>query len=126
MAQLKEEFKADVRSRIAVYLKAAFDLDFNSDGRSPKLDERARADKLHPGRLRGLMIRWQECLATATQTQTQHPVFTPWRTLAALPAGDFAARAAALVHDWTESGADVHPLVARRWPRSRRRPWPTS
>ena len=111
VAQLKDEFKADVRGRIALYLKAAFDLDFNSNARNPKLDDRARADKLHPGRLRGLMIRWQECLATAQKTQD--PIFSAWRTLAALPAGDFAAKAAALVHQWTESGAPVHPLVAR-------------
>jgi len=111
VAKLKDEFKADVRSRIALYVKAAFDLDFNSNGRSPKLDERARADKLHPGRLRGVMIRWQESLAAAGQTPD--PIFTPWRTLAALPAGDFAAKAATLVHHWAESGAEVHPLVAR-------------
>ncbi len=111
VTQLKDEFKADVRSRIAVYLKAAFDLDFSSRARDPKLDDRARADKLHPGRLRGLMMCWQESVSAARTAPD--PIFTPWRTLAALPAGDFAARAAALVRQWTDSGAPVHPLVAR-------------
>jgi hypothetical protein len=111
VTKLKDEFKADLRGRIAVYLRAAFDLDFSASGRSTRLDERARADKLSPGRLRGLMMRWQESLAAARQTPD--PIFTPWRTLAALPASEFAAKSATLVHQWSASGAAVHPLVAR-------------
>jgi hypothetical protein len=112
VAKLKDEFRADVRSRIAAYLRAAFDLGFDSV-RTGGRDEPARADKLHPGRIRGLMMRWRERLVDADKTQD--PIFAPWSALAALPAPEFAPKAAALIQNWSEPGGQlrIHPLITR-------------
>jgi hypothetical protein len=113
VAKLKAEFRSDLRARIATYLQAAFELDFSATARDPKLDDRARADKLHPGRLRGLMIRWKERLEAAAKAPAPDPVFGPWLALAALPAGDFAPRAAALLQEWSAANpVVVHALAA--------------
>jgi hypothetical protein len=110
VARLKAEFRADLRARIAIYLQAGFDLDFSAAARDAKLDDRARADKLHPGRLRGLMIRWKERLAAAGKAPD--PVFSPWLALAALPPGDFATKAAVLVQQWCDEGGTINAVVA--------------
>ena len=49
VAKLKDEFKADVRSRIAVYLKAAFDLDFSSSGRRRQARRAGAGRQAPPG-----------------------------------------------------------------------------
>jgi hypothetical protein len=113
VAKLKTEFRADLRARIATYLQAAYELDFSATARDPKLDDRARADKLHPGRLRGLMLRWKERLEAAAKAPAPDPVFGPWLALAAVPASDFAPRAAALVQEWSAANpVVVHAFAA--------------
>jgi hypothetical protein len=109
LARCRDEIQADFRARVADYLRAAADLDFNP--RHEKLDERGRADKLPPERLRGLIARWR---ARLDATRKAHdPIFAPWHAFAALPAGDFAAKAAELAQRLPEQEPKAHPLVAR-------------
>src|SRR6202008_4785776 len=56
-AQLNAEFNA--RIRINVFRRGAFDVGFSMVRRDPKVDERARVDKLPTGRLRAFSARWK-------------------------------------------------------------------
>ena len=103
------EIQSDYRDRIATYLRAAFDLDFNPRGGN--LDERSRTEKLAPGRLRGWMRRWSDQLAATRNTAD--PVFAPWHAFAAIPAKDFAAKAAEIAARLAEHEPKVHPILGR-------------
>ncbi len=66
----RKAVEADLRTHAGAYLKAGFALGF--DGKSSKLDERAKADKLTPGRLRSFSMRlgdagsWRRARASRT------------------------------------------------------------
>jgi Protein of unknown function (DUF1553)/Protein of unknown function (DUF1549)/Planctomycete cytochrome C len=113
LAARRDEFVGDVSTRFSVYLKAAHDLDFN--GRSGKLDARAGADKLNVRRLRTLIGLWKGALG-ATPKEPD-PLLGVWRSFAALPQNEFAAKAKELYRDLTKpkdpKAAPVHPLVVR-------------
>ena len=67
-----------------------YDLDL--DGRNPRLEERALAEKLNSRRLRGAILVWKRHLeATAP---AHDPVLAPWHAFAALAREGFAAKAA--------------------------------
>jgi hypothetical protein len=109
LARHRDEIQADFRSRIAAYLRAGADLDFNPG--DAKLDERARADGLPPERLRGFSMRWRTYFAA---TKPAHdPVFVPWHAFAALPADGFAEKAAELAARPPDTAAEANPIVAR-------------
>jgi hypothetical protein len=112
VAARRTEIEDDLRAHLGAYLRAAVDLDLNA--RNPKLDDRARADKLAPGRLRGVIVRWKNALDN-TRGQP-NPVLGPWHAFAALPADGFAARAADLAKTFlSDSGGSnpVNPVLAR-------------
>ena len=100
--------EADLRGKLATYLRAAVDLGL--DPRNPKLDERARADSLPSARLRGVIVRWKAHLDA-----TRDPVTAPWQAFAALPAGAFAAKAAEVAHGLAnvDPKQPVNPVVAQ-------------
>jgi cytochrome c553 len=113
LAAQRDEFLGDLTARFSVYLKAAYDLDL--DGRSRRLDERARVDKLNARRLRGLIGLWKRAMETTPTTADR--VLGPWRSFAALPQSEFAPRAKNLHRDLTKpkdpKAAPIHPLVVR-------------
>jgi hypothetical protein len=109
LAKLVADAEADVRGHIDAYLRAAFDLGFN--GRNAKLDERAKADKLHAGRLRHFMERWKARLNAAAKAHD--PVLAPWQAFAALPGDAFKAKAADVAKGLAEPGKRVNPVVAK-------------
>ncbi len=99
VAAKRAEVIGDMRGRVAVYLRAAFDLGFSTRAMrgDPKLDERARADKLSPNRLRVFSSRWKDKL-DATRS-THDPVFAHWHAFAEAFAGNGADIAKALAVD---------------------------
>ena len=113
LAARRDEVLGDLTARFSVYLKAAYDLDF--DGRSRRLDERAGVDKLNARRLRGLIGLWKRTLET-TPKQAD-PLLGVWRSFAALPEKEFAAKAKDLHGHLTDAkdpnAAPIHPLVVR-------------
>jgi hypothetical protein len=57
-----------------------------------------------------MLLRWKVFLS---RTRRRHdPVFAPWHALAALPDGEFAARARDLVRQWAEKPDPARPLNA--------------
>ncbi len=112
----------DLTARFSVYLKAAYDLDL--DGRSRRLDERAGVDKLNARRLRGLIGLWKRHLEATPNAAD--PVLGVWRSFAALPQNEFAAKAKDLHRDLTkpkrpESSADTSAGRSSRARHVRRR-----
>jgi hypothetical protein len=113
IAARRDELQKDFSARFSQYLKAGYDLGF--DGRSRRLDERARADKLDARRLRGAMMLWKRHLdAPAT---AHDPVLAPWHAFAALSREGFIGKAVevrrGLTHPKDAKAAPIHPLVAR-------------
>ena len=113
LAARRDEVQGDLTARFSVYLKAAYDLDL--DGRSRRLDERAGVDKLDARRLRGLIGLWKRHLEATPKAAD--PVLGVWRSFAALPQKEFAAKAKDLHRDLTKpkdpKAAPIHPLVVR-------------
>jgi hypothetical protein len=93
------EIEADLRGHAAAYLSAAFALGF--EARGARVDARAAADKLKPGRLRGFAFRWKAAL-DATR-DTPDPVFAPWHAFAALPAPEFSRKAPGVARSLAEA-----------------------
>ena len=89
LASKREAIETDLNKNVAAYLRAAFDLGF--DGRSARLDERAKADNLIPGRLRAVSTRWKQKL-DATRGKAD-PAFAPWHAFAALAGPEFSRQA---------------------------------
>jgi hypothetical protein len=110
----RDEIQSDLKARFSLYLKAAYDLDFNP--RHSRLDERALADKLNSRRLRAVAGLWKRRLeATA---KARDPVLFPWHAFAALSPSSFAARSREVARDLCRTNADskaagLHPLVAK-------------
>ncbi|MBX6311498.1 MAG: DUF1549 domain-containing protein, partial [Isosphaeraceae bacterium] len=90
VAETREALQKELRTRVAEYLLAAYDLGYNP--KHPKYDETARAEKLRPELLRHWMTKWKERL-NATR-DGRDPLLAPWHAFAALPEAEFAARAA--------------------------------
>ncbi len=86
----RADLQAELRSKAAAYLTAAFDLGF--DPRSPKLDETARAASLRPGLVRWMAGKWK---AQVDGGPPQDPFFAPWQAFASLPAEGFGPEASA-------------------------------
>ncbi|MFO0952479.1 MAG: DUF1549 domain-containing protein [Isosphaeraceae bacterium] len=108
----RKEIQADLTSHLKDYLRAAVDL--KMEARGAKVDERAKADKLASGRLRGVMFRWKTHL-DATRGQPD-PVMSAWHAFAALPEAGFAAKAPALAKSFVEKpdpARPVNPVLAR-------------
>jgi hypothetical protein len=88
LTKRRDEIQKDLAGRFSKYLKAAYDLRFES--RSRKLDERALADRLNSRRLRGVIGMWKRHLeATA---KTNDPLLGAWHAFAALSREGFAAK----------------------------------
>jgi cytochrome c553 len=118
--KLRDAYVEDIRSRLALYLKAAYALDFNP--RHVRLDELSRAEKLPPNRVRSVITRWQAQLeATRGKGKDKDqfsPVFTPWHAFAALPASQFASRAEGLAQSLLRREPPVNPVLARSFAES--------
>ena len=99
-------------AKLSQYLKAGQILNF--DARSRKLEEQAARRRAEFKALRGVMSMWRRHV---TGVNPKDPVFGPWRAFAALPAGEFAAKAAQLHRELSSpkdpKAAPVHPLVAK-------------
>ncbi len=106
----RDDVQRDLAARFSQYLKAGYELDFNT--RNPRLEERALADKLNARRLRGVMMLWKQRLdATASKSD---PILAPWLAFAALPRERFVTRAADVHRDPAIAAAKaIHPLIAR-------------
>jgi Protein of unknown function (DUF1553)/Protein of unknown function (DUF1549)/Planctomycete cytochrome C len=83
----------EMRKKIATYLLAAYDLEF--DPRHAKYDERVRDDKLRPELMRWFMGRWKERLDVTRDGQD--PFYAPWHAFAALAADKFEQEASSVV-----------------------------
>ncbi len=91
-AELKGKIEAELRDHLGAFFEASYAIDF--DPMSPKLDEVARAHQVSPERLRFAAQRLGKLLAG---TGAGHdPILAPWRAFAAIPAGEFEARAVEL------------------------------
>ena len=103
--------EADLTQNVAAYLKAAFDLGF--DGKNAKLDDRAKADKLTPSRLRAVSNRWKQRL-DATRGKPD-PVFAPWHAFAALAGTEFSRQAPGVAKSLaaTDDPKIDNPIVAQ-------------
>ncbi len=107
----RAEAQDDLRSRAALYLRAALDVGFSPVRRDPKVDERARADKLAPGRLRAFSARWN---AKLDETRgSRDPVFAAWHAFASLPAGEFAGKATEAAKALSADPKACNPVLAR-------------
>ncbi|OJW14389.1 MAG: hypothetical protein BGO49_28700 [Planctomycetales bacterium 71-10] len=104
VAAARAEAAGRIRSRIADYLAVQLDMSqVPPDG----FDTILYADDLVPASAR----RWQRYLADAARADD--PIFRPWRRLAAIPANELAARAAAALAEPDAPGAaPVNPRVA--------------
>jgi hypothetical protein len=102
----------DLRSRVGVYLRAAYDLEFNP--RHPKLADRARADKVVRGRLRWMTERWKNHLAATAANND--PFFAPWHRFAAIPPAEFARKApdvARALLSTKDPKRPIHPIIGK-------------
>ena len=113
LASRRDEFMEDLQDRLSEYLKAAHELSF--DPGHAKLEERGLADKLNTRRLRSMITMWRRYL-DATSKVTD-PVAGPWHAFAALPADQFASKAAEihrnLIAAKNGKAPAIHPLVAQ-------------
>jgi len=83
MQKRRAEVGARLRTRLADYLAAQLELSkYPEEG----FDEILGPDDLNPASVR----LWRDFLHTAADT---HPIFGPWKVLARLPPGEFAAQA---------------------------------
>src|SRR5262249_31149797 len=111
LAARREEFAADMKTRLSQYLRTAQTLGF--DPRARKLDDQARAAGLNPRRLRGVISLWR---GHVSAVDSNDPVFGPWRSFGSLSADGFKAKAAQLqrtLSTASDATAPVHPLVVR-------------
>jgi hypothetical protein len=107
----REKLQSDLRERPAAYLRAAVDLGF--DARNPRLDDRARADRLPPGRLQFVIQRWK---AKLEATRGGHdPIFEPWHAFAALDPADFARKSPAVAKSLSsaDDAMAINPVLTR-------------
>ena len=113
LASRRDEFMEDLQDRLSEYLKAAHELAF--DPGHAKLEERGLADKLNTRRLRSMITMWRRYLDASSKVTD--PVAGPWHAFAALPADQFAAKAAEihrkLITAKNGKTPAIHPLVAQ-------------
>jgi hypothetical protein len=110
-AARRAEVVGDLTARGSLYLKAAYDINFNA--RAGGADERAAKDGLAPLPLRLAARLWKQKLDTpATDAD---PVLAPWRPFRALPKDEFSAKAPEVLAKLEERAAtapgSIHPLV---------------
>ncbi|MFO0907194.1 MAG: PSD1 and planctomycete cytochrome C domain-containing protein [Isosphaeraceae bacterium] len=111
-AQKKEAaIRADLAQHIEGYLRTALEIGF--DARSARLDERARANHVPSGRVRGVAFRWKAHV-DATRGKAD-PVMAAWHAFAAIPPAEFSAKAPEVAKALTTTDANrpVNPVVAQ-------------
>ena len=102
----RAERRADLLRTLPAHLAGAVEVD--ADSGHARVDEVARAAQLYPPTFRRFVDQWGRRVG---QARVEHdPVFTPWQTLAALPAEGFAPEATALIRGWWESPDPARPL----------------
>ena len=113
LAARRDEFVADLQTRLSEYLRAAGQLRFDPD--NSELDERGLAGKLNTRRLRSLITMWKRYLEATSKVDD--PVFGPWNAFAGLPKDQFAAKSSEVQRKLTgpkdAKAQPIHPLVAR-------------
>jgi hypothetical protein len=102
-----EKIQKEVRDRLAPYLVAAFDVEFNP--RHPKVADRAKADNLSQSRLRWVCRQWKSYLEKTRDRKD--PVFSAWHALACLSSEEFAGKAPALIDALSASKTPLNSLV---------------
>jgi hypothetical protein len=106
----RDEMNADLRDRFPRYLDGALAIDF--DVRGGSLDAEARERELSTRRLGAFTERWKALLEGSKDDDD--PIFSPWHALAALPAEQFAERAAETVAGLVaDEQAPLNPMIAR-------------
>jgi len=106
-AEVRDEvnkFLATLRAQSGDYLLAAHDA---AKDKPAKLDQFATTRKLTPQ----VLERWMAFLGKPEAAA--HPVLAPWFDLAALPAEEFAARAAERIEQWKTSTDAARKLNAK-------------
>ena len=98
------EIREDLRANLGAYLKAAAESGMPPD--PGKFDAAARAQKVQPPRFAWFASRWNA-------QPPDDPIFRPWRALAALPPGEFAAKAAETIRDKGGNRLLVEALTAK-------------
>jgi Protein of unknown function (DUF1553)/Protein of unknown function (DUF1549)/Planctomycete cytochrome C len=113
LAARRDEFVADLQTRLSEYLRAACQLHFDPD--NSELDERGLAGKLNTRRLRSLITMWKRYLEATSKVDD--PVVGPWNAFAGLPKDQFAAKSSEVQRKLTgpndAKAPPIHPLVAR-------------
>ena len=113
LAARRDEFVADLQTRLSEYLKAARLLRF--DPENSELDERGLAGKLNTRRLRSLITMWKRYLEATSKVDD--PVVGPWNAFAGLPQDQFAAKSSEVQRKLTgpndAKAPQIHPLVAK-------------
>jgi hypothetical protein len=109
----KGKLELEMRDNLAAFVEAAFELDFEAS-RNSKHDEVARSHKVSPERLRFLARKLAKPFDK--KAEGHDPIFTPWRSFAALPAGEFEPKAAELARKLTtepDPARPIDPVVAK-------------
>ena len=83
LAARRDEFVADLQTRLSEYLKAARELSFNPE--NSKLDERGLAGNLNTRRLRSLITMWKRSISTQPARQKATRSSVPGTPLRACP-----------------------------------------
>ena len=102
----KAKLETELRDHLGDFVAAAVELNF--EPRNPKLDEIARANNVSPERLR--FIARKLAKPFARQAEGHDPIFTPWRSLAALPAAEFGAKAREVLRKLADESTPEKPI----------------
>jgi hypothetical protein len=113
LAARRDEFVADLQTRLSEYLKAARELSF--DPENSALAERGLAGNLNTRRLRSLITMWKRYLDATSKADD--PVVGPWNAFAGLPKDQFAAKSSEVQRKLAgpndAKAPPIHPLVAK-------------
>jgi len=110
LAGKRASIQADLRAHAGAYLRASQAVGLDPKG--PKVEERARAEKLVLNRLRFVAGHWKRRLDAARSSHD--PVLAPWVAFAAIPEAEFAARAAEVARSFPADGPKaVNARLAR-------------
>ena len=104
-----DEIQGDLAEHAAGYLEAALALGF--DGRSAKLDERAKAGKLVAIRLRAVSQRWKAALDNTRGKP--NPIFNAWHAFAAIDGPEFSRKAQGVARGLLDKPAACNPVLAK-------------
>ena len=105
-AEDKAKLEAELRDNLGDFVAAAVELNF--EPRNPKLDAIARSHGVSPERLR--FIARKLARPFDRQAEGHDPIFTPWRSLATLPAADFAAKAPEILRKLAAESSPEKPI----------------